>query len=114
MKRYILASTLIISLLTVVNAQALETGGKGGMRLPSESKTGDASPYSEHHKYQGSSLHEAAAAAHTEAAKHHKKAAGLYRTSKDSKAIVHAEAAITSSEDAFEATKATKAILPKK
>jgi hypothetical protein len=107
MKKNILALTLTMSLLAITNAQAFEMG-EGGMRLPSDKRPG-----AEHHKYQGSSLHEAAAAAHSQAAKHHKKAASMYRTSKDSKAVEHATAAITASDDAFAATEATKEILPK-
>lgn len=103
MKKYILASTLIISLLTVAIAQA-ETGGKGGMHVPKPTA---------HHKNKGSSLHETAANKHSMAAKHHKKAAAMYRKDADSNAVKHAQTAISASNDAMAATEATKGILPK-
>jgi len=106
MKLNILASTIIISLLTIANAQA-ESGGMGGMHL-SKAKAIDTTV---HHKFRGSSLHETAANAHTLAAEHHKKAAEMYRKSNDESAEQHAEAAISFSIDAMGATAATKAIL---
>jgi len=108
MKLNILASTIIISLLTIANAQA-ESGGMGGMHL-SKGK-GAVIDNTAHHKFRGSSLHETAANAHTLAAEHHKKAADMYRKSNDSSAEQHAEAAISFSIDAMGATAATKAIL---
>ena len=107
MKKLTLATTVVISLLTAASVQA-QTGGKGGMHLPKETKDTIA-----HHKYEGSSLHEAAASAHSLAAKHHKKAAAMYRKNADSNAVEHAETAISSSNDAMAATDATKDILPK-
>lgn len=108
MKNSILASMAIISLLTVASAQA-ESGDKGRMRLSEEDK-GTAT----HHTLRGSQVHEAAASAHSLAAKHHSIAAAMYRKNADSNAVEHAEKAITFSDDAAKATKATKAILPKK
>ncbi len=108
MKLNILASTIIISLLTIANAQA-ESGGMGGMHL-SKSK-GDAIDTTVHHRFRGSSLHETAANAHTLAAEQHKKAADMYRKSHDGNAEKHAEAAISFSIDAMGATSATKALL---
>ena len=111
MKKNILASTIIISLLTIASAQA-ETGGKGGMHL-SKDKDATAIDTTAHHKFRGSSLHETAANAHMLAAEHHKKAAAMYRNNADEKAVQHAKAAISFSIDAMGATAATKAILHK-
>ncbi len=106
MKINILASTIIISLLTIANAQA-ESGGMGGMHL-SKAKAIDTTV---HHRFRGSSLHETAANAHTLAAAQHKKAAEMYRKGNDAGAEEHADAAISFSVDAMGATSATKAIL---
>lgn len=104
MKKFILASTIIIALLTAANVRG-ETGGAGGMRMLDTT--------TEHHRFKGSSLHEAAASAHSKAAKHHKKAAAMYRKESDANAVSHAKAAIATSNDAAAASEATKEILPK-
>ena len=108
MRINILASTIIISLLTIANAQA-ESGGMGGMHL-SKGK-GVTIDTTAHHKFRGSSLHENAANAHALAAAQHKKAAEMYRKNADESAEQHADAAISFSIDAMGATAATKSIL---
>ena len=109
MKRsFVIATTMVTTLLTAASVQA-ETGGAGGMKMAPKT----AKDTSGHHRLRGSSLHENAANYHKIAAKHHKIAADKYRRNQDSVAVEHALLAISASEDAAKTTEATKAILPK-
>ena len=105
MKKSILASMVILSLVAITSAQAA-----GEMRLSTEEAENTTT---QHHTLRGSQLHEAAASAHSIAAKHHSIAAAMYRKNSDSNAVEHAEKAITFSDDATKATESTKSILPK-
>jgi len=112
MKKHTLLLTIVISLLTVANAQA-ESGGMGGMHLSKAEDKAKAKAVDTtvHHSFRGSALHENAANAHRLAAEQHKKAAAMYRKNVDLQAEEHANAAISFSIDAMGATAATKAIL---